>query len=70
VSDLNLQIGRRVRTRRRLMNMTQQQLGEAMGVRFQQIQKYETGANRLTADKLPKLAEILEVPVEYFFQCA
>lgn len=66
-NDIDIHLGRRLRRRRRLMGLTQQQLAGACGVRFQQIQKYECGANRISAARLWQLAEALEVPVGYFF---
>ena len=65
--DIDAYLGRRLRRRRRLMGMTQQQLADAVGIRFQQIQKYECGANRISAARLWGLAEALEVPVGYFY---
>jgi len=65
--DIDVHIGKRVRRRRRLLGLTQQQVAGACGVRFQQIQKYECGANRLSAARLWRLARALEVPVAYFF---
>ena len=66
-NDIDLHLGKRLRRRRRLLGLTQQQLAVAVGVRFQQIQKYECGANRISAARLWQLAEALEVPVGYFF---
>ena len=54
--------------RRRLLGLTQQELAHACGVRFQQIQKYECAANRMSAARLWQLAEVLEVPVSYFYE--
>lgn len=65
--EIDLHLGRRLRRRRRLLGLTQQQLGDRVGVRFQQIQKYECGANRLSAARLWSLAEALETPVSYFY---
>jgi transcriptional regulator with XRE-family HTH domain len=65
--DIDLHLGRRLRSRRRLLGLTQQQLALVVGVRFQQIQKYECGANRISAARLWCLAEVLEVPVGYFY---
>ena len=65
--DIDLHLGKRLRRRRRLLGLTQQQLAGACGVRFQQIQKYECGANRISAARLWQLSEALEVPVGYFF---
>lgn len=61
-------VGRRLRQRRSLLGMTQQRLAESVGIKFQQIQKYESGANRVSASRLWALAEALEVPVSYFFE--
>jgi transcriptional regulator with XRE-family HTH domain len=67
-NDIDLHLGRRLRRRRRLVGLTQQQLAQAVGVRFQQIQKYECGANRVSAARLWRIATALEVPVNYFFE--
>lgn len=66
-NDIDLHLGRRLRRRRRLLGLTQQQLAVAVGIRFQQIQKYECGANRISAARLWQLAEALEVQVSYFY---
>lgn len=66
-SDIDLHLGKRLRRRRRLLGLTQQQLAGACGVRFQQIQKYECGANRISAARLWQLSEALEVPIGYFY---
>ena len=66
-NEIDLHLGKRLRRRRRLLGLTQQQLADAVGVRFQQIQKYECGANRISAARLWKLAEALEVQVGYFY---
>ena len=65
--NIDLHLGKRLRRRRRLLGLTQQQLAGACGVRFQQIQKYECGANRISAARLWQLSEALEVPVAYFY---
>ena len=62
-----IHLGRRLRRRRRLLGMTQQDLASQVGVRFQQIQKYECGANRITASRLYELAKAMNVSVQYFF---
>src|ERR1700754_1131316 len=67
-NDIDLHLGKRLRRRRRLLRLTQQQLAGACGVRFQQIQKYECAANRMSAARLWQLAEVLEVPVSYFYE--
>ena len=64
---VNLHIGRRLRFRRSLAGLTQQQLGHAVGVRFQQIQKYESGANKLSAASLSQIARALNVSVSFFY---
>ncbi len=66
--QIDLHLGKRLRRRRRLLGLTQQQLASAVGVRFQQIQKYECGANRISAARLWELSEALEVPVAYFYE--
>lgn len=65
---IDVHIGRRLRRRRRLLGLTQQQLAGSCGVRFQQIQKYECGANRISAARLWQLAEALETPIAYFYE--
>jgi transcriptional regulator with XRE-family HTH domain len=66
-NPIDLHIGQRVRHRRWLLGMTQQQLAQAVGIRFQQIQKYESGANRISASRLWDLSRALEMPVSFFF---
>lgn len=61
-------VGKRIRHRRWLIGMTQQQLAEQVGIKFQQIQKYETGANRVSASRLWNIADTMEVPVSFFFE--
>lgn len=68
VNDIDVHIGNRVRRRRRLLSLTQQQLASGVGVRFQQVQKYECGANKISAARLWRLAQALDVPVAYFFE--
>jgi transcriptional regulator with XRE-family HTH domain len=65
--DVNRHIGRRIRRRRRLLGLTQSQLSRAVGLQFQQIQKYECAANKVCASRLFFLAAALETPVQYFF---
>ncbi len=60
--------GERVKQRRVLLGMTQTNLGDAIGLTFQQVQKYERGANRIGAGRLCDLARLLDVPIEYFFE--
>lgn len=65
---IDLHVGQRLRQRRCLVGMTQQKLADAVGIKFQQIQKYESGANRVSASRLWALAEALGVPVSHFFE--
>ena len=65
--DIDQHLGNRVRRRRRLLGLTQMQLAQKVGVRFQQVQKYECGANRMSASRVWQLAMALEVPVTYFY---
>ncbi|MBT8471061.1 MAG: helix-turn-helix transcriptional regulator [Marinicaulis sp.] len=65
---IDLHVGRRLRARRRLLNLTQEKLASAVDIRFQQIQKYESGANRISASRLWTLARALDVSVGYFFE--
>jgi transcriptional regulator with XRE-family HTH domain len=61
-------VGARVRMRRTLLRMSQERLGELLGLTFQQVQKYERGANRIGASRLYDLSRVLDVPVTYFFE--
>lgn len=65
---VDVYVGRRLRQRRVAMGLTQAELAGKVGVRFQQIQKYETGANRISASRLWDVAEVLQAPVSYFFR--
>ncbi|SDI92889.1 helix-turn-helix domain-containing protein [Lutimaribacter saemankumensis] len=65
---VDVHVGKRIRQRRWLVGMTQQQLAESVGIKFQQIQKYETGANRVSASRLWDIAEALDVDVSFFFE--
>lgn len=64
---VDVHVGKRIRQRRWMTGMTQQQLGEAVGIKFQQIQKYETGMNRVSASRLWDISNVLQVPVSFFF---
>ena len=64
---VDVHVGARVRLRRVLLGMTQTNLGTAIGVTFQQMQKYERGTNRISASRLHDLARVLDVPIEHFF---
>jgi transcriptional regulator with XRE-family HTH domain len=61
-------VGTKLRARRTKLGMSQSTLAEALGLTFQQVQKYEKGANRIGASRLHQIAQILQVPVEYFFE--
>src|SRR5215475_1349582 len=61
-------VGSRVRMRRIMLGMSQEKLGEALGLTFQQIQKYEKGTNRVGASRIQQISEILQVPVSYLFE--
>jgi transcriptional regulator with XRE-family HTH domain len=63
-------VGSRVRMRRMMLGMSQEKLGDALGLTFQQVQKYEKGANRIGASRLQQIAQILQVPVSFFFEGA
>ncbi|MCP3970354.1 MAG: helix-turn-helix transcriptional regulator [Rhodobacteraceae bacterium] len=65
---VDVHVGKRVRHRRWMVGMTQQQLAGKVGIKFQQIQKYETGMNRISASRLWDIAEALDVPVSFFFE--
>lgn len=67
-NEIDFYVGKRLRRRRRLLGLTQQVLGDKVGIRFQQIQKYECGANRISAARLFELSEALSVPIQYFYE--
>ena len=64
---VDIHVGARVRQRRVLLGMNQTKLGDALGMSFQQVQKYENGKNRISASKLFKLSQVFDVSIEYFF---
>ncbi len=66
-NPVDLHVGGRVRMRRKLLGISQEQLADALGLTFQQVQKYERGANRVSASKLYEIAKTLQVPVSFFF---
>lgn len=68
--SLDEHIGTRLRQRRALLGMTQEKLAEAVGITFQQVQKYENGANRISAGRLFEFSTILDIPVDYFYDGA
>ena len=65
---IDIHVGSRVRLRRTLLGLSQTKLGDALGLTFQQIQKYERGANRIGSSRLYKLSKILDIPVSFFFE--
>jgi len=65
---VDMHVGAAIRRRRRELGMTQQQLGQLVNIKFQQIQKYETGANRVSASRLWEISRALDVPVSHFFE--
>ena len=66
-NPIDVQVGSRVRLRRSMLGLSQERLGEAIGLTFQQVQKYERGANRIGASRLHELSRVLDVPVSFFF---
>ena len=69
-NPIDVHVGSRVRTRRLALGMSQEKLGTALGLTFQQVQKYEKGTNRIGASRLQHVSRILQVPVDYFFEGA
>ena len=69
-NPIDKHVGSRVRMRRMMLNMSQEKLGDALGLTFQQVQKYEKGTNRIGASRLQQISQILQVPVEFFFEGA
>jgi len=67
-NPVDVHVGSRVRMQRMLIGMSQEKLGEALGLTFQQVQKYEKGANRIGASRLYEIGAVLGVPIEYFFE--
>ncbi|ABI77824.1 DNA-binding protein [Hyphomonas neptunium ATCC 15444] len=69
-SDIDRVVGQNIHRQRRKLKLTQEKLGELLGLTFQQVQKYEKGVNRVSAGRLYEIAGVLEVPVEFFFDGA
>jgi len=67
-NPVDVHVGQRIRQRRTLLGMSQEKLGEAIGLTFQQVQKYERGANRVGSSRLFDLSQVLDVPIVYFFE--
>lgn len=69
-NPIDIHVGSRIRLRRTMLSMSQEKLGEALGITFQQIQKYEKGTNRVGASRLQNISSVLNVPVAFFFEDA
>jgi transcriptional regulator with XRE-family HTH domain len=69
-NPIDIHVGSRVRLRRNMLGMSQEKLGESLGITFQQIQKYEKGTNRVGASRLQAISTVLNVPVSFFFEDA
>ena len=69
-NPIDKHVGSRVRMRRMMLSMSQEKLGDALGLTFQQVQKYEKGTNRIGASRLQQISQILQVPVSFFFEGA
>ena len=67
-NPIDKHVGSRVRMRRMMMGMSQEKLGDAIGLTFQQVQKYEKGTNRIGASRLQQISQTLQVPVAFFFE--
>lgn len=67
-NPIDVHVGSRIRLRRTMLGMSQEKLGDSLGITFQQVQKYEKGANRVGASRLQHIAEILNVPIPFFFE--
>ncbi len=65
--NIDLCVGKKIRLRRKMLKMSQTTLGHALGISFQQIQKYENGLNRVSAGRLMEIADILKVPIAFFY---
>src|SRR6478752_7964676 len=66
-NPIDIRVGARLRWRRNMLGLSQEKLGEAIGLTFQQVQKYERGANRIGASRLHQLSRVLDVPISFFF---
>jgi transcriptional regulator with XRE-family HTH domain len=69
-NPIDRHVGSRVRMRRMMLSMSQEKLGDALGLTFQQVQKYEKGTNRIGASRLQQISNVLQVPVAFFFEGA
>ncbi|MEG8098774.1 helix-turn-helix domain-containing protein [Candidatus Liberibacter brunswickensis] len=66
-NPVDINVGKRIRLRRMMLGMSQEKLGECLGITFQQVQKYEKGVNRVGASRLQHISEVLESPISFFF---
>lgn len=69
-NPIDIHVGSRVRLRRTMLGMSQEKLGDSLGITFQQIQKYEKGANRIGASRLQQISAVLKTPISFFFEDA
>ncbi|WP_349363642.1 MAG: helix-turn-helix domain-containing protein [Roseitalea porphyridii] len=69
-NPIDIHVGSRIRLRRTMLGMSQERLGESLGITFQQVQKYEKGTNRVGASRLQNISAVLNVPVSFFFEDA
>ena len=67
-NPVDIHVGTRVRLRRQLLKMSQEKLGDQLGVTFQQVQKYERGTNRVGASRLWRMSQVMDVPVSFFYE--
>lgn len=67
-TEIDILLGRRIRRRRQVLDLTQQEVAEAIGIRFQQIQKYECAANKMSAARVVQIAKVLDMPVGQLFE--
>ncbi|MBY7648984.1 MAG: transcriptional regulator [Candidatus Liberibacter europaeus] len=69
-NPIDINVGKRIRLRRTILGMSQEKLGESLGITFQQVQKYEKGTNRVGASRLQSISEALDIPISFFFDVA
>ncbi|MBL0848830.1 MAG: XRE family transcriptional regulator [Candidatus Liberibacter ctenarytainae] len=69
-NPVDINVGKRIRLRRTILGMSQEKLGESLGITFQQVQKYEKGINRVGASRLQGISEVLDIPISFFFDVA
>ena len=67
-NSIDIHVGSRIRLRRVMLGLSQEKLGDGLGITFQQVQKYEKGTNRVGASRLQHISELLDVPISYFFE--